>query len=436
MKINAIHIHNKACSTALMMLCCMVFFSCVEVDLCEESSHDHLSSVKLIYHWPDSIEDERPDSMFAFFNCFTSTHRIGYITDSVTSVGGRYRFGKPKRLKTDSLMATAGDYRVFAFNNNLVSVAEDSLDENTVADFRFENFDNFFSEENQSKTNLRDLYVSYIAHEITDSCLSPYGKNWSSVNPEFKYIPSNIKPIYCAESKYNESTQSYSYTFNVQKDNKIEVHLYPQKVTQDITISFPIYTEYVESSNSDNQLHIDSIIAEISGIPHKMCIYDRTLMDDIIYKMLFKMNVDVENAKDTVLIVNSVAKTFKEVECKSTISVMGLLANAKNTSYGAGILQLCIYLGDKVYHAKINMYNTINKANLVIKDDLGRNVQNPGIYPERPFNSTLRIDDSFLVITRDFVLNTLNGESSLDSWFGDKDGDGEIDDDHKLDIEI
>lgn len=433
MKINAIHIHNKACSTALMMLCCMVFFSCVEVDLCEESSHEHLSDIKLIYHWPDSITDEeRPDSMFAFFNRFTSTHRIGYITDSETSDGGHYRFGKIDSLLTDSadqqsLKVRAGEYRAFAFNKDVI--------ENETY-YRFENFDNFFSEESQSKANLRDLYVSYIAHEITDSSLYLYGKNWNTVNPELKYIPNNIKPIYCAESKYNESTQSYSYTFNVQKDSQIEVHLYPQKITQDITISFPIYTEYIESSNSDNQLHIDSIIAEISGIPHKMCIYDRTLMDDIIYKMLFKMNVDVENAKDTVLIVNSVTKTFKEVECKSTISVMGLLANAKNTSYGAGILQLCIYLGDKVYHAKINMYNTINKANLVIKDDLGRNVQNPGIYPERPFNSTLRIDDSFLVITRDFVLNTLNGESSLDSWFGDKDGDGEIDDDHKLDIEI
>ena len=433
MKINAFHIHNKACSTALMMLCCMVFFSCVKVDLCEESSHEHLSDIKLIYHWPDSItNDERPDSMFAFFNRFTSAYRIGYITDSETSVGGHYLFGKINSLfitdsaDQQSLKAYPGEYRALAFNKDAMENTED---------YHFEIFGNFFNENSLTQSDFRNLYISYVAHEITDSCLYPYGKNWSTANPEYKYISTNIKPIYLAENRYNEDIQSYKQTFNVQKDSKSEIHLYPQKITQDITISFPIYTEFIENLDSNSLLRVDSIIAEISGIPHKMCIDDRTLMVDTIYKMLFKMDVNTLNVEKEEIEIDSVKKTFSKWECTSTISVMGLLTNVKETNYGAGILQLCIYLGNRVYKAKINMRTIIEDANLVIEDEFGRKVQNPGIYPERPFNSILRIDESFLIITHDFVLNTLNSGSSLDSWQGDKDGDGEIDNDHKLELE-
>ena len=434
MKINTTHIRSKVYSTALKMLCCVALFSCVKVDLCEEPTHAHLGNVKLVYHWPDDIPvDERPDSMFAFINRVITAHRIGYVTGSETSIGGRYRFGDVNHdnVTTDPindqqpLMTGAGKHWVFALNNDIVD---------NKAHYR-ENIDIFFSEKKQSETGVRDLYISYVPHEITDPILYSYSKNWIDFNPYSKHIAPGVKPIY---STYNESSEAKGHIFNVPKDGKAEVHLYPQKITQDITISFPIY--------SDSLVYVDSIIAEISGIPYKMSVYDRTLMADTTYKMFFEMNVDTVNIDTVDITINSVAKRFKKMECNATISVMGLLANKlpKHTT-GAGILQLCIYLRSndeenvlekKNLYTKINLYNTINDANLVITDDWGNIIQNPGTYSQFPLSDTLRIEDNFLLITRDFVLNALNKDNSLDTWLGDNDGDGEIDNDHKLDVEM
>ena len=83
------------------------------------------------------------------------------------------------------------------------------------------------------------------------------------------------------------------------------------------------------------------------------------------------------------------------------------------------------------------MYNTINAANLIIKDEEGRIMQNSKeIYPELPYNDTLRVEGNLLMVTHDLVLKTVGGGEGTDTWQGDKDGDGEIDDDHKLDIEM
>ena len=442
MKIDTNHILNKVYSTACLMLCYVAFFSCVGIDMYEGESEQsrNMGYIELVYHWPEGMSDgECPDSMLALVNRSAIKHRIGYVTGTETSVGGRFHFGK--LLKTDSLMVTAGDYRVFAFNNNLVSVAEDSLDENTVADFRFENLEEFLSEELQEEIKVSDLCISYVAHDVAE----PYGKDWQGKdgNRYSKFVANIPRGLYCAENRFDESAKSY--TFNVQNNGKTVVDLYPEKLTQDITISFPVYTEYVDRLSADEQLYVDSIIAEISGIPHKMLIRNRTLMVDTTYKMVFKMDVDKKNTERTEL-PTLPNKVFQKNECSATISVLGLLPNADGPDYsiGAGILQLCIYTHlesnrvceSRAKYAKINMYNTINDANLVIKAE-GRIVQNPGTYPELPFSDTLRIENSFLAITRDFVLESVNDENSLDSWFGDEDGDGKLDKDHVLpDLEV
>ena len=451
MKIDTNHILNKVCSTACMMLCYVAFFSCVGIDMYEGESQQprNIGSIELIYHWPEDMADgERPDSMYALINRSVIKHRIGYVSGSETSAGGCYRFGKvfgdsSFAVSDDDkqpLMATAGDYRVFAFNNNLVSIAEDGSGMNAIADFRFENLEEFLNEELQSEINISDLCLSYVAHDVAE----PYGKDWQGKdgNRYSKFVANVPRGLYCAENRFDEATKSY--TFNVQNNGKTIVNLYPQKLTQDITISFPVYTEYMDRLSAEDQLYVDSIVAEISGIPQKMMIRNRTLMADTTYKMVFKMDVDKKNT-ERIELPDFPDKIFLKNECLATISVLGLLPNASgpDKSIGAGILQLCIYTHlenqgvreSRAKYAKINMFNTISEANLVIK--VGKDImQNPGTYPELPISDTLRIENS-LAITRDFVLESVNDENSLDSWFGDEDGDGNLDHDHILpDIEV
>ena len=432
MRTDTTYIYNKVCSAALMMLCCVALFSCTEVDLCEEPQHIHRGYIRLNYDWGDVPEDQRPASMFALISRAVTTHHIGYVTSPDTCY---YQFGG---MYEDSdqhpLMAKVGSYRVFAFNNDIVEFHER---------YRFENFDQFAHNEGDNTIDVNDLYISYVPHELTDSCVFPDSIDsidWIDTNPYSKYIAANMRPLYRAVNDYDEKAQSY--TFSVKEQGETEVYLYPQKATQDITITFPIYLEYTD----EDTVSADNIIAEISGIPHRMNFNSGELYVDTTYKVLFKMELDTLNTKKTKLEVNKDTKdtlTFNEVQCTSTISVTGLLANeGPEYATGAGIMQLCAHLSTKggkkaKVMAKVNMYNTINDANLIIKDEEGRIMQNcKELYPELPYNDTLRVEGNLLMVTHDLVLKTVGGGEGTDTWQGDKDGDGEIDDDHKLDIEM
>lgn len=438
MRTDTTYIYNKVCSAALMMLCCVALFSCTKVDLCEEPQHIHRGDIILTFHWGDVPKGQRPASMFALISRAVTTHHMGYVTGSDTSsVGGYYQFGRMYEDSVTDLMAKVGSYRVFAFNNDIVDTAM-----NDAGYYRFENFDQFAHNEGDNTIDVNDLYISYVPHELTDTCVFPYSIDsidnidWIDTNPYSKYIAANMKPLYRAVNDYDEKAQSY--TFSVKEQGETEVHLYPQKATQDITITFPIYLEYTD----EDTVSAESIIAEISGIPHRMNFNSGELYVDTTYKVLFKMELDALNAKDTILKVNDALLTFKKMECFSTISVTGLLANeGPEYATGAGIMQLCAHLSTKGVKkakvmAKVNMYNTINNANLIIKDEEGRIMQNSKeIYPELPYNDTLRVEGNLLTVTLDLVLKTVGGGEGTDTWQGDKDGDGEIDDDHKLDIE-
>ena len=128
---------------------------------------------------------------------------------------------------------------------------------------------------------------------------------------------------------------------------------------------------------------------------------------------------------------------FVQTECVGEISVMGLLANQDpKHRTGAGILVLCIYsktvndIGEvktKTQYAKINLYNTIRNANLLVKNEQGEIIQNPGTDPDKPCIKTLRIDDSQLILTRNLILQTSDDDMLGDSWEKAENGDINID---------
>ena len=122
MKIKTDYIYNKVCSTALMMLCCVAFFSCTKVDVCRDRTHSHLGKISLFYDWANAniADSPLPESMLVLVNQVVNSHRIGYVTDSTGSKGIGYRFGKMSDNIVDTeLMASAGDYSVYAFNNDV-----------------------------------------------------------------------------------------------------------------------------------------------------------------------------------------------------------------------------------------------------------------------------------------------------------------------------
>ena len=455
MKSNILYIYNKVFRAALYMLCMVSLFSCVKVDLCTAEEHPHTGNLKVVYHWPED-GFSHPDSMLVLVNRIVNTRRVGYVTGKETSVGGRYRFGKVYQnedaavsggLERYPLQLGAGEYQVFAFNNDIADINKGDSGMDSIADYRFDKIEEYSDGQHIGTVGIRDLAISYVGRELTDPGLYLYGKDWVDNNDYgTKYIATEVKPIYRATNKRDELTQEY--TVSIRANEKVEIDLYPQKITQDITFAFPVYTECAAGIDEDLQVKIDSIIAEISGIPHKMMLYSGELSVDTTYKMLFKMGMDEENAKEVMLKVekdgHSVNKKFIKTECMSTISVIGLVTNKDTTAlYGPGILQLCIYAHASEYkdgikvdktktlYSKIRMYNIINNANLLIRNEFGKIVQNPGAYEELPRTDTLRIDDIRVKLMRDEVLNASDDDNPIDNW--GPEGDGE---DNNLEIEL
>lgn len=402
--------------TVLGILCVASLVSCVKIDLCVEDEHEHEGYVKVVYHWAEDAGSERPDSMLLLVNRVADAQWTGYVTETNVSVDEGSRSEGACR-GDDTIAVSAGVYRMFAFNS-------------ASPGYRFCNFYEDDETRHLGAMGIHDFSISYVGYELTDSHIGPYGEDWVDFNPYTKYIATDVKPMYRA---FNEGDRVQQWTsFDVYAEEEVEVHLYPHKITQDITFAFPIYT--------DEQVVVDSIIAEISGIPHKMYVCTGIVEIDTTYKMLFEFDIDRDNARDVTLSVQEkdvvAERHFKQLDCMSTISVLGLLPNEEPTfPRGAGVLQLCIHShvidegGDvkrKNQYAKINMYNTIKNAHLLITDEQGNVIQNPGTYPELKRMDTLRIEDSRLIITEELILETYDDGNPSDTWVKDESGRLEI----------
>ena len=250
MKIDTNHILNKVCSTACMMLCYVAFFSCARVDLCENGNHTHLGSVSVVYDWTEIADSVRPDSILLLVNRVKDSRRVGYVTGSESSVGGRYRFGKmydnaETGIYDESLQVLAGDYVTYAFNSDVDK--KDKI-------YRFEYLNEYADGKHLGEVNMGHIAIAYVGRELSEMRAKGYlcSEDWYTVNPGLDYITTGIAPIYYATNERNDSNQVF--TFGVQVGKESKVTLTPKKVTQDITLSFPVYTE--------KQIVIDSVIAQ------------------------------------------------------------------------------------------------------------------------------------------------------------------------------
>ena len=455
MRSRAHHIY-KVCCRALVAGCALLMVACVKVDVCMEEYHPHTGILAVSYDWDWSgiAVDERPDSMLVFANRIVNTWRCGFITSgegtNAEGIGGRYRFGAIYKDRTsvpipgdsdiseekpedsvegeeppvvgqehsaapnDTFHVRAGDFQLLAINSEHMI----HNDGQSVEDFRIEMVEEY--ENNQ--LGIRDLAIAYVERDLkSDQSLSIYDKDWIDFNRYAKYIASEIKPIYRATIQREEGSQEF--TKAVRSNSVVPVTLYPEKITQDVTVSFPVIGE--------EGVVVDSMIAEISGIPHKMKIYSGELLTDKTLKMLFRIPTP-ELQRDTTIniLIEDKEETVKAwvSDFEETISVMGLMRNNdKSYTTGAGIMQLCVYAHttdretnktkSKTIYAKVNLFNTIKRAQLLKRTDSDAIVQ-------AAKKGVLRIEDSFLIITRDLLIQTSDDDISIDTW---KEMDGDID---------
>lgn len=377
---------NWMATPFILLVTVIIAASCTDVDLCYEGQHPHIAGINLLYEWPDAVKKDtlpRPDSMLVIACRVVNNWRCCFVSTSLDKNNtGRYLYNDPDTLVGDSL-GSLTDTLAHANATFLVRSGEYVLATASYFDersaFTLVDMDSF---EHNSAVSYKDLYAVYKPCALTDSRLNRYSKGWIDRNPYSHYIADSHTPIFYDSEKIISLW-----------DNKTrEVVMHPKKISQNILFKFDIKKQNV---------YIDSVIAEISGICERMNLYTRQINSNKTYKAMFTPQEETS----TLSVANALAHFSGE------ISVTGLVAGkGTDLTTGAGILQLAIhtYIFDaagikrtKTLHAGINLYNTITKWGKVIwgKDE------------------TVVLDISqILTIDKDQIQKAIDEGTGLDHW--------------------
>lgn len=377
----------------IVALLCM--FSCTtEVDICMSDSHQHLAEVELVHNLSKVSSTEMlPDSMIVVAYRVVNSWKCSYLSPRTNeSKPGRYIYNNPQEVENDAsgsnvnatretspmsqtskFLVKRGDYRFMAFNNILDNVVFG----NRPQDYWFGN-----AEVIDTAITNKSIYLHYKNYSLTDDNVDKFETGWSDFNQYSTYISNSKTPIvFC-----------YTDICRVGDEDKNKVELVFDEITQNIEVYFTI---------THNEVVIDKVQAEISGIPCGMNLMTGRLDISKTYKTLFEIS-EVERTGD---------EWNGNVTYVGKLNVMGLVSStSKDVKAGPGIMQLAVYThhyddyGDirtKVFHLGINMYNTINKYSRVI-----------GGFDE---SVVLEVEQK-LVLTKDEMLDDSDKDSSVDKW--------------------
>lgn len=415
-------------SLSLLIVSAITTVSCTDADLCYDVEHPHRTGLKVMFSWDATTTP--PDSMFIIADRVFNSWKCGFKVDTKTG-HGEYLFNGPKEnvpappsdTTTDSpaddtsdsdeqnnsdeansaptintteshnevkeFKILSGDYKFLAFNMD-----DTELDYSEV-------FNYMVDTKNQIK--LQDIYVSYKSYQKNDPALRRPTDDWVDYNPYAQYIQADMPAVYfdTIESKKIIYKQPAECAFK------------PKPLTQDIDIIFKIQKE------GGVKLAVDSVIAEIAGIPHKINLSNGFVDITKTYKMLFKMDMESTDGKP----IEEDNATNKQIVCKKNINVTSVVkSSSEDMTVGPGILQVMIFVtattknndtGEeyefkKKIQGKINLCNTIDEAGLIEITDDGTHARRSKAH------GTLNIKDLLKIDGRSIVENT--EENKIDRW--------------------
>lgn len=365
--------------------------SCTEVDIHIEDTHTHLPELKLIYDMSDfkdttTAKVELPDSLIVVAYRVINTWKCTYLSPVADSDAyGKYLFNNPKKendttttetpseAKDEIFKVKQGFYRFIAFNE----IIDDEVYEDNTNEFWYLTpgvIDSIISN--------KKISIHYKSHNLKKELLKKYGRNWVDFNPYSTYISSKKSPMLFQFTDV--------YTIDYDKTNTVNIKF--KDINQKIEIRFAI---------DHREVSIDSMVAEISGIPCGINLMTGEYDFSHTYKTLVDM-VPVTASGD---MFNGIT------EYAGNIDVLALAANiSERQTTGSGIMQLALFTHTldeegktkkKVFHVGINLYNTIKEIAPVI-----------GGREEKVVLDVEKI----LQIDKDEILKDKEDGSTLDIW--------------------
>lgn len=449
-----------------------ILSACTDVETCNEQDHPHRTSVKFDFDWTASNTDVRPDSMYVVANRVINNWKCA-VAVSTTTLKGQYLFNAPedpykteddgtnnpstdtgddgdngetpsdtegdggngdtppsdtegeggtdvdvlapgasgdesgdttggetgddatggatedtpaKVEETESFLVRTGEYKFVTFN-----IGSKELVDNEIVDFLNNvNPDTKFQDVNVS-------YKTYKKDELRGKTNLPL-KDWEDHNTYSDYMISDMKPIFFDTTVVTPLPEKTVKQFTFK----------PKPITQTITIKMEII------KNMTDTFKIDSVWAEISGIPDTINLSRGYIHIASTNKMLFKYSLVDGGGNPREDTYTSTAN----VRCQAQINVPTIVSNASSEIMtGPGVLQVLVYatakrngkLFMKKIQGKINLYNSLKAANLYKYTDDRKYVVRNGV------KGTVNINAD-LVITGSDILASPDNNGGIDRW--------------------
>lgn len=392
------------------LLTCLTLTACSEVELCD-SVHPHVTPIKFKYEWGDN-ETKKPDNMgvlmYRVVNKWSQLVGIDTNTGLVSVVEPPTTEEEPPATEeastktraedegtTDKASVPPGEYKFITF----------PLDSK-----EFDYSDVFkFIETKGLDFTLHDIGLDYKEYSINDPNLHKGLQGWDDYNAYSKYIQPDV------DIMFYDSTQMVTVERNVQFEHMFR----PQALSQNVDIYFDI-----EKKIDERPFVIDSVWAEISGIPRHLNLRNGYLDIKKTNKMMFKSELTPqigEKGKDNDN--NPYLKCHGNIDVTSIVNVQQKPGQSESDVmrkiYGPGIMQVIIYSHTtdaetgKLYRRKwqgiINLFRVLNKANLTEVS------QDGGYVKRRSEHGVLQIDAKLMIDGEKIVASDGDNEP-IDRW--------------------
>ncbi len=435
--------------TLIAVVSALSFVSCnTEAGICYGPEHPHRTDLVVKMTWDDADED-KPDTMVVLAHRVFNSWKCGLLVNAEAEtnggvVTGRYFFNAPPAPVvpevSDTLPEVDGD-SVPSVNGGVVDggdvnlvkpISRAGLEVEPVKDllgtyanpFRvldgtykfftfnldstlvsYENINEFLEETSEEATAFEDVNAVYKTYALNNDTLIKVASSWRDYNPypagkSNRYIQSEIPALY-----YDVLTKK-----EIRAGATNVCELEPQRLTQRIVIEFKI-----NKTGEDVAFKVDSVVAEIAGVPHKINLATGNLDISETYKMMFRMQVLGADGMPLATAQDSLDATT--LVCRDTIDVTGLVVpQSSDLTSGPGIMCVRVFTsveqdGQTVVNdlpCKINLYNTITRAALLNYDADGITAR------KRRNQATLRVSTPLLLDGTKIEEATVG--SSADAW--------------------
>lgn len=447
--------------------------ACTEVELCDEPEHPHRTGVKFAYDWSNArngkVTHDEPDSMFIIAKRIIGTWKCELKVGSQSGEGW-YVWNAPKRKEPSPEVpdeddeedlwdpdniedgGTVGDADGNGTSLRDVFAGDDDTDdgdnENADGDiedpipptqptspvveplagvdiptsefqirpgtFKFLTFNRDTTEliydeidryvrAEQTDTTLQDLNLEYKRYAYQDKNLRgtvDFWKDYNTYGDNHNYIQPDITPIYydtIAPCVINKNLLE-QFTFK------------PSLLTQNVDIRF-----HIRKKVDVIPFIIDSIYADISGIPYRVNLSNNYIDIGTTCKMMFQAFLENESGAK---VQDTEQNTY--LLCHGNIDVLSVV-NAPDSivGRGPGIMQVMVFIRDRQpIRGKVNLYHPIFRANLY-------EISEDGLYARRRKDTGVLEIDSNLVIDENFIITSDN--DGLERWKSSDDDDIIID---------